>query len=70
MDAKEFFLVIMHEINTNRDTFIKNMKNNGVAEEMDFCDWLDFFIRWMEWATDEDCEYAYGGRDGYTKDTE
>ena len=56
MDAKEFIQDTYGDIEDIEDAFIKNFQ----GKDMTYCEWVDIFIRWMEWSTKEDCEAFYG----------
>ena len=35
-------------------------KNHVLDDSSTFCDWVDTFLAWMEFSSQEECEYCYG----------
>lgn len=60
MTADEFATIIGEDVERYAPLFAENMKNLG-ALDMDFCNWINLFIAWMEWKP-EDCSEYYGKR--------
>ena len=59
MKPEEFFKRLDDTIAEYKDTFTRNMHNNGIDEMDTFCEWIDYFARWMEWLDEEMCDQAY-----------
>ena len=56
MNVDEFYKALRAEINKNEGLFKEEAR--GIYD-MDFCDWLDFYINFMCWQTDSDCDAKY-----------
>jgi len=62
MDAKEFISELELDIYSNKDSFVSNMKHMNLVDKS-YCEWIEVFSAWMEWATKEDCNSMYGRRE-------
>ena len=66
MNIQEFFDLLEKEIKSDKQAFINNTHNLHIHDKS-FCEWIDLYIGWMEWGTDEDCEYYYINKDSITR---
>jgi len=58
MNSKEFIEKLKKNIDANTESFVENMKREGVVD-MDYCGWFSWFFAWMECETEEECENCH-----------
>lgn len=56
MKVDEFFNEFRKEVNKNEGLFREESKD---ILGLDFCDWLDLFLMYMNWQSNVDCDDKY-----------
>lgn len=61
MKVEEFIDELTSEIERDKKSFINNMNKFSMVNKT-FVEWLEIFVAWMEWSSEEDYSHMYGWR--------